>query len=112
MAKNEIRPQSVRLAYGDYERLLQIEQEFLGQKEQQMKKRNIIKGLNGLEDLFMCPTSADRHMKNTDSFRPILVQHGCHILVDIDIAWALANKHSRRCTSNRPKKEDEILGRK
>ena len=33
VAKKTIKPQSVQLAYEDYERLLQIEQEFLGQKE-------------------------------------------------------------------------------
>ena len=49
MKQEKSKPLSVQLAYEDYERLLQIEQEYLGRKEQQVKKRNLIKGLKGLQ---------------------------------------------------------------
>ena len=110
MQRKEIKPQSVPLAYEDYERLLQIEQEYLGQKEQQVKKRNLIKGLNGLKELFMCSTSTAWRIKNADWFRPALVQHGRHVLVDADIAWELANKYSRRCVYSRSKKTSNEEG--
>ncbi len=110
MQRKEIKPQSVQLAYEDYERLLQIEQEYLGRKEQQVKKRNLIKGLKGLQELFMCSTSTAWRIKNADWFRPALVQHGRHVLVDADIAWELANKYSRRCVYNRSRKDSDGEG--
>ena len=107
MANKNSKPLSVQLAYEDYERLLQIEQEYLGQKEQQVKKRNLIKGLKGLQELFMCSTSTAWRIKNADWFRPALVQHGRHVLVDADIAWELASKYSSRCIYNRTKREGD-----
>ena len=110
VTKKTIKPQSVQLAYEDYERLLQIEQEYLGRKEQRVKKRNLIKGLKGLQELFMCSTSTAWRIKNADWFRPALVQHGRHVLVDADIAWELANKYSRRCVYNRSRKDSDGEG--
>lgn len=110
MKQEKSKPLSVQLAYEDYERLLQIEQEYLGRKEQQVKKRNLIKGLNGLKELFMCSTSTAWRIKNADWFRPALVQHGRHVLVDAEIAWELANKYSRRCVYNRSRKDSDGEG--
>ena len=110
MKQEKSKPLSVQLAYEDYERLLQIEQEYLGRKEQQVKKRNLIKGLKGLQELFMCSTSTAWSIKNADWFRPALVQHGRHVLVDADIAWELANKYSRRCVYNRSRKDSDGEG--
>ncbi len=105
MANKNSKPLSVQLAYEDYERLLQIEQKYLDKQEQQAKKRNLIKGLKGLQELFQCSTSTAWRIKNADWFKQALVQVGRHVLVDADIAWELANKHSRRCVYNRTKKE-------
>lgn len=105
MATKTIKPQSVQLAYEDYERLLQIEQEYLGRKEQQVKKRNLLKGLKELSDFFRCSISTVWRMKNEEWFRPALVQHGRHVLVDADIAWELACKYSRRCVYGKSKPE-------
>lgn len=110
MANKNSKPLSVQLAYEDYERLLQIEQKYLEKQEQQVKKRNLIKGLQGLKELFMCSTSTAWRIKNADWFRPALVQHGRHVLVDADIAWELANKYSRRCVYNRSRKDSDDEG--
>lgn len=105
VAKKTIKPQSVQLAYEDYERLLQIEQEFLGQKEQQVKKRHVLRGLAELADYFKSSITTVWRMKNEEWFRPALVQHGRTILVDADLAWDLACKHSHKCVYGKSKPE-------
>ena len=109
VTKKTIKPQSVQLAYEDYERLLQIEQEFLGQKEQQVKKRYILRGLAELADYFKSSITTVWRMKNEEWFRPALVQHGRMILVDADLAWDLACKHSHKCVYGKSKPVLETL---
>ena len=48
-------------------------------------------------------------MKNEEWFRPALVQHGRTILVDADLAWDLACKHSHKCVYGKSKPVLETL---
>lgn len=66
-----------------------------GEQQRQRQAPRVLRGLDGIRQLFQCSTAQAFKIAHSDWFQPARVQLGKLILFDADLAWSLAQAQSK-----------------